>query len=63
MAGIHLTNSFFAPFDKFNYSMDLSIFTDEKAADILLHKIYDFNASNSFNFSFFKQTHKYFMSP
>jgi transposase-like protein len=63
LTGIHLTNSFFAIFNEFSYSMDLSEFPLNDATNILLRKIYQFDASNSFNLTFSRQIHKYFMSP
>ncbi len=61
--GMHLTNSLFAQFDEFSYSMDLSDSSINDAANIILRKIYQLDASNSFNLCFFKRIHKHFMSP
>lgn len=63
LANIFLINSYFARHDKFNYSMDLSAFTLNDAADMLLHKIYHFDVSDSFNLCFFNQIRKHFMCP
>ncbi|MGI5851724.1 MAG: DUF6431 domain-containing protein [Caldicoprobacterales bacterium] len=63
LSRLYLINSYFAGLDEFNYSMDLSASSLNDAADILLRKIYQFDASNSFKLSFFRQIHKYFMCP
>ena len=62
IANLHLTNSFFAGFDSFSYSMDLTQFTPQQSASIILRKIYQFDSMQSFNFRFFNQMPKHFMS-
>jgi hypothetical protein len=42
--------------------MDLSQFTPQQSASIILRKIYQFDSIQSFNFHFFNLLHKYFMS-
>ncbi len=59
---LYFTNSFFAGFDSFSFSMDLSQFTLQQSASIVLKKIYQFDSMHSFNFSFFELMPRYFMS-
>lgn len=59
---LHIVNSFFAAIDLFHYDSDLSLFTKDKAAAILITKILRFNSSKSFNYEFFKRMPEYFLS-
>jgi len=62
ITNLHLTNSFFAGFDSFTFSMDLTQFSPQQSVCIVLKKIYQFDSLQSFNFSFFKLMPRYFMS-
>lgn len=62
LSKIHLINSFFAAIDAYHYDSNLSIFTKDQAAVILLTKILDFDCSKCFNYEYFKKMPKYFFS-
>ena len=62
ITNLHFTNSFFAGFDSFTFSMDLTQFSPQQSVCIVLKKIYQFDSLQSFNFSFFKLMPRYFMS-
>lgn len=58
----HIINSFFAAIDFFHYDSDLSMFSKDAAAAILIAKILRFDSSSSFNYEYFKKMPKYFLS-
>ncbi len=60
---LDLTNSFFVNLEPFQYDMDLTAFTSDQAASIILCKIFKLDFASSFNFEFFTRMPKYFLSP
>lgn len=63
LASLLFTNNFFTLFDTFYYDMDLSVFSLDHAADIVIRKITRFDTRSSFNLDFFNSMPKYFFSP
>lgn len=62
LAKIDVVNSFFTSLDSFHYDSDLSVFSKDKAAAIVLAKVFDFNRTKSFNYEYFKKMPIYFLS-
>lgn len=57
-----LINSFFVAIDSFHYDSDLTIFSKDAAASILIKKILRFDCSKSFNYEYFKKMPRYFLA-